>query len=215
VLDVGCGVGITAALLVRQYGCRVVGLDVQPALVARAVDRARQEGVAPRTAFQVGDAQALPCADNTFDAALAESVIAFVPDPQRAVDEMVRVTRAGGCVAFTEAIWFRPPPPEMADFMARAAGLPGGVRSHDEWRTILERAGLQKTVAHAYPITTRSEARDQFRRLGLDNYLRILLRAPWVAGKPTYRELMRSALRQPVLNYFDYMGYGVYVGRKP
>lgn len=214
VLDVGCGVGVTPVILAREYGCRVVGVDYMPPLIDRAVARAQREGVAAQTTFSVGDAQSLPHADGVFDAALAESVITFVPDPQRAVGEMARVVRPGGHVAITEAIWIQPPPPNMVDFMTHAAGLPRGVRMHDQWRATFERAGLHHITAHQYAISGRSEARDQFRRLGCRGYLRTFLRSMRIFTKPEYRQLMGSALRQPVLSYFDYLGYGVYAGRK-
>lgn len=43
VLDVGCGVGATPAYLARQYGCRVVGVDISPAMIERARERAARE----------------------------------------------------------------------------------------------------------------------------------------------------------------------------
>lgn len=214
VLDVGCGVGITTVNLVRQYECRVLGVDYTPSIVSRAEARARGEHVEGQTAFQVGDAQCLPYANNVFDAVIAESVLSFVPDRQQAVDEMVRVTRPGGHVAFTEPIWIQPPAPEMARFMARAAGLPAGLLAHEDWQAIVGRAGLQETVARQYTISGRSEARNQFRQLGLGKYLCTFARSLGVIFKPEYRALMQDARRQPIGDYFAYMGYGIYAGLK-
>lgn len=45
------------------------------------------------------DAQALPFADDTYDAALMALVVAFLSDPAKAVAEMARVVRPGGWVA--------------------------------------------------------------------------------------------------------------------
>src|SRR5262249_19430446 len=49
--------------------------------------------------FHVGDAQSLPYADRTFDAATMALAISLIPDPLRAVTEMKRVVRPGGSVA--------------------------------------------------------------------------------------------------------------------
>jgi SAM-dependent methyltransferase len=49
--------------------------------------------------FQVGDAQALPVANGSFDAAVSGLVLNFIPDQAKAVCEMKRVTRPGGVVA--------------------------------------------------------------------------------------------------------------------
>ncbi len=73
VLDVGCGVGVTAVLLARQHGCRVVGVDIRPRMVERATERAAKTGL-----------QALPFDDETFVAVIGESVTAFPEDKLRA-----------------------------------------------------------------------------------------------------------------------------------
>jgi len=52
----------------------------------------------PRASFRVGDAQMLPAADHSFDAAVAGLVLNFIPDQAKAVGEMRRVTRRNGIV---------------------------------------------------------------------------------------------------------------------
>src|SRR4029434_5165545 len=58
---------------------------------------------AGRARFEVGDAQRLRFVDGRFDRTLSLLALNFVPDPERALDEMVRVTRCGGTVA--AAVW--------------------------------------------------------------------------------------------------------------
>ena len=53
----------------------------------------------PRVEFKEGDAQAIPESDGSFDIAVSGLLLNFVPDKDRAVQEMVRVTRPGGTVA--------------------------------------------------------------------------------------------------------------------
>src|SRR5205814_9555756 len=80
VLDVACGTG-NAALLAAEAGADVVGLDRAERLVA--VARAR----VPGATFVVGDAQALPFADDEFDVAVSVFGVIFAEDPDRAVGE--------------------------------------------------------------------------------------------------------------------------------
>jgi SAM-dependent methyltransferase len=54
-----------------------------------------------RLVFQVGDACALSFEDASFDHSLASLVLPFIPDVDRAVREMRRVTRSGGTIAAT------------------------------------------------------------------------------------------------------------------
>ena len=89
-LDVGCGTGDdTRALPVRS-----VGLDASAAMIGEA---ARRGG-----AFVRGDAHALPFADATFDGCRADRTLQHLADPERALAEMVRVTRPGGRVVVVD-----------------------------------------------------------------------------------------------------------------
>jgi SAM-dependent methyltransferase len=100
VLDVGAGTGsLTAAAASIARPGRIVGIDPSAAYVALAQARERGEHVR----FEVGDAQQLQFADAGFDRTLSLLVLNFIPDPVKALDEMVRVTRPGGTIA--AAVW--------------------------------------------------------------------------------------------------------------
>lgn len=95
-LDVGCGNGAFTEELIRRCAPKAVtGIDPSEGQLAYARER---DGAGMAT-FQVADAQALPFDDDSFDAAVMALVIAFVPEPQKAVREMARVVRPGGWVA--------------------------------------------------------------------------------------------------------------------
>ena len=98
-LDVGTGTGLVAAAAAATPGAavRVVGLDVSPAMLARARERVAPLGVALVT----GDAEALPCRDGSFDAAAGHFVLVFLDRPAAALAELRRVLRPGGRVALT------------------------------------------------------------------------------------------------------------------
>lgn len=95
VLDVGCGPGALTRLLVDRVGAAdVAAVDPSEAFVEAARSRL-PAGVDVRQA----SADALPFDDNTFDAAVAQLVVQFMPDPVAGLREMARVTRPGGLVA--------------------------------------------------------------------------------------------------------------------
>lgn len=93
-LDVGCGPGpLTAALAGRLGAPAVAAVDLSQPFVDAC--RARVPGADVRLA----DAEGLPFADATFQAALSQLVISFVGQPGRMAAEMARVVRPGGVVA--------------------------------------------------------------------------------------------------------------------
>jgi len=96
VLDVGCGLGhetIRIAGLIDNDG-RTAGIDGSELLIDEARRRAHRIGVS--VDFQVGDAHNLTFDDDSFDLCRAERVFLYLEDPAKALDEMARVTRAGG-----------------------------------------------------------------------------------------------------------------------
>lgn len=94
VLDVGCGPGaLTSELVARVGPSAVAAVDPSAQFVAAA--RERHPGV---EVFQAS-ADDLPFPALAFDAAIAQLVVHFMPDPIKGVAEMARVTRRGGLVA--------------------------------------------------------------------------------------------------------------------
>jgi ubiquinone/menaquinone biosynthesis C-methylase UbiE len=93
-LDVGCGPGALTRELVGRLGADgVAAVDPSEPFVAAA--RERNPGVRVERAT----ADALPFDDGSFDAAIAQLVVHFMPDPVAGLAEMRRVTRPGGSVA--------------------------------------------------------------------------------------------------------------------
>lgn len=98
-LDVGCGPGtITVDLARRVAPGRVLGIDPEADIVAKADELARQEG-AGNVTFAVGDAYALDLEDGSFDVVHAHQVLQHLTDPVAALREMRRVLRPEGLVA--------------------------------------------------------------------------------------------------------------------
>ncbi len=94
-LDVGCGNGaFTQTLIAQAAPATVAAIDPSPGQILYAKEQTPLDQVD----FSVGDAQALPFADAAFDATIMALVLSFVPDPQKAVCEMARVTQPGGYV---------------------------------------------------------------------------------------------------------------------
>ena len=215
VLDVGCGVGIAPVFLAKQFGCRVTGIDITPLMLQRARERALREGVSELVNFRVADMHALPFEDNAFASAIAESVITFSSDKVGVLNELARVVRPGGVVAFTEAIWARQPPPGQEQFMARAGGMPEGILNNEAWRHILEASVLGDVVAEPQAITAREESKSQAGRIPAADYLRAIPRSFKVLGKSEYRDVFRTAFKSMPNDYYHYVGYGVYGGMVP
>ena len=95
-VEVGCGNGAFTEELIARCAPRAVdAIDPSEGQLAFA----RTRPAAKLAKFHLGDAQALPFADASFDAAAMALVITFIADPAKAAAEMARVVRPGGLVA--------------------------------------------------------------------------------------------------------------------
>ena len=95
VLDVACGPGfLTLSFAARA--AHATGCDATDAFLALARDEAERRGLAGVVAFESGDAEALPYADETFDVVACRAAFHHFPHPARVLREMRRVARRGG-----------------------------------------------------------------------------------------------------------------------
>ncbi len=94
ILDVGIGTGIS--LTDYSPGSRVTGVDFCEPMLRKAHERVAEHKLAHVEALAVMDAQHLGFPDAFFDVVVAQYVITTVPDPEAALDEIARVTKAGG-----------------------------------------------------------------------------------------------------------------------
>jgi len=99
-LDAGCGYGYS----LRAFGpwCMpggtLFGCDRDDALLRTARTLAAEEGLGATARFITGDITCLPFDSNRMDLTIAQIVLCHLAEPEKALDEMIRVTRPGGCV---------------------------------------------------------------------------------------------------------------------
>lgn len=146
-LDVGCGAGLLS-LLATLRGAEVSALDASAPLLEIARERV------PTADFRQGDLEALPFADDSFDAVTAVNSVFYASDMEAAVRELGRVVRPGGRVVVTA--WG---PPEKCEFLravlssvgalmpppppGRTPAHPGALSEPGALVGALERAGLR------------------------------------------------------------------------
>jgi SAM-dependent methyltransferase len=95
-LDVGCGTGILAGLILEHCApAAVFGVDSQRS----QIEHTRRQSFAPRVTLRVAQAEALPFSDEAFDVVASALALNFIADRARAVAEMRRVARRNATVA--------------------------------------------------------------------------------------------------------------------
>ncbi len=97
VVDVGSGAGIDSLIAARMVtpGGQVIGVDMTPAMIAKARRAAREAGVG-NVKFCLGYAESLPVETGWADAVISNGVLNLVPDKLAALQEMQRALKPGG-----------------------------------------------------------------------------------------------------------------------
>jgi demethylmenaquinone methyltransferase/2-methoxy-6-polyprenyl-1,4-benzoquinol methylase len=102
VLDVATGTAAVAIELVRRRGCRVVGLDQSPEMLAAGRERVEAAGLGDRIRLVEGSADRLPFPNGSFDAVTFTYLLRYVEEPATTLRELARVVRPGGTLAALE-----------------------------------------------------------------------------------------------------------------
>lgn len=192
VLEVACNMGTTMIALAEAHGCRITGLDMNPAALAKARANIAKNGMEDVIDVIEGNAMALPFPDETFDVVINEAMLTMLPreNKKKAIAEYFRVLKPGGTL-LTHDVALRvsneeqagelragisrainvnvdPLPQEMWERLFHDAGFATEVQTGD--MTLLDPAGLVRDEGFdgAMKIIRnglRTENIDRFRRM--------------------------------------------------
>jgi phosphoethanolamine N-methyltransferase len=195
-LDVGCGLGAIDAILVREYGAAsVVGIDVDPALLAGMQARIEGAGLTDRIRGVRVTAGPLPFADGAFDVVFSKDSLVQIPDKPAIFAEVMRVLRPGG--RFIASDWLRGGGTEysaqMMEFFRlegiaynmaslaesaqtlRAAGfVEVQIRDRHGWYLDLARRELEAMEGHLNPLIVRRIGADRARHF-IENWRQLMV----------------------------------------
>ena len=153
-LDAGCGSGYALAMAAAR-GATVSGLDASAGLLEVARERV------PDADLHEGDLEALPFADDSFDAVTAFNSVQFAAQPVAAVRELGRVARSGASVAILT--WGAPERCETRVIVAAIGGLlpppppgaggPFALSEPDKLEELAQAAGLTPERSDEVPTT--------------------------------------------------------------
>ena len=144
VLDIGCGLGAIDELLLGQHGASsVVGIDIDPALLAGMRARIERAGLADRIRGIEVKPGPLPFAEARFDVVFSKDSLVQIPDKPALFAEVLRVLRPGG--RFIASDWLRGGSgaysPEMMEYF-RLEGIAYNMATLAESAAALRTAGF-------------------------------------------------------------------------
>lgn len=107
VLDVGCGTGSDIREIIhRQYGVRIVGIDTSEAMLQKARILTTPDLLeSGAITYARQDINYLGFTNNSFDAVRADRVFQHLSTPQKAIHEIMQVTKPGGRIILADSCW--------------------------------------------------------------------------------------------------------------
>jgi arsenite methyltransferase len=143
VLDIGSGGGIDAFFAASRVGAtgRVIGIDMTPAMIERAL-RSAAETQRTNVEFRLGQAEAMPVEDGEVDVILSNCVVNLCEDKGRVFEEAYRVLRAGGRLAISDMVTDGPLPMSVRGDAEHWAGCVHGALPEGEYLDLVRAAGF-------------------------------------------------------------------------
>lgn len=144
VLDLGSGAGFDCFLASRRVGeiGLVIGVDMTPAMLAKARENARKGGYS-NVEFRLGEIEHLPLADQSVDLIISNCVINLSPDKPRVFREMYRVLKPGGRFMVSDVVLLGKLPDFILDSVAGLVGCFSGAVSRENYLEELAKAGFR------------------------------------------------------------------------
>jgi phosphoethanolamine N-methyltransferase len=115
VLDIGCALGGFDVLLAQKYGARVIGVDVEGALIADGRARITAAGLDNRVKLHLVEPGPLPFPDTRFDMVFGKDSWIHIEDKRAFFAEVYRVLKPGGVLAAGD--WLRSARPYNDDML--------------------------------------------------------------------------------------------------
>jgi ubiquinone/menaquinone biosynthesis C-methylase UbiE len=141
ICEVGCGPGHLALSFAGETG-RIVGVDAAPNMLRQFERLAGEQGVKVQTVLAY--AEAVPLPSDSFDAVVSRLAPHHFPDAAKAVREMTRLAKPGGCVAVIDLEGNENPAFDELNHEIEVLHDPSHVRSYTaaRWREFFEANGL-------------------------------------------------------------------------
>jgi phosphatidylethanolamine/phosphatidyl-N-methylethanolamine N-methyltransferase len=102
ILEVGVGTGLSLTDYAKSN--QIVGIDISQPMLDKARTRVETKRLKHVEMLSVMDAEQLTFPDASFDVVVAQYVVTAIPNPEKALDEFVRVVRPGGEIVLTTRI---------------------------------------------------------------------------------------------------------------
>ena len=202
VLDIACGRGGPALVLAREFGCRIVGVDISPVFAGVARERVAAAGLEHLVDIREGNGAEFALEPEAWDAAVCLGASFVWGHVTHAVAALTPAVRRGGHVAVGEPYWHRWPLPDGVDGY--------GYVPLAETVARFESTGLALVTI----IDASTDDWDTYETLQWRGVAEWIDENPAHPDAPALRSKHEHNKRQYLESLRDLLGWAIFVGRK-
>ena len=219
VLEIGCATGFTCCMIASEYDCHVTGIDLSEINIEKAKERAERLGL-QNVEFQVADAMFLPFEENSFDIVFGVAITALLPDKEQALSEYMRVVRPGGMIGTLDLFLKNDASDEAVKqfngFIQEFLGSCVQIRTIGEWKQFYNSLNLEEVVIEENyeSVLEHRHDRSGFVKATFKLLYHMTINKT-VRNKMLRLMQVRKAAISQNSDYFENVGYLIFIGRKP
>lgn len=151
VLEVACNMGTTAIQLAKEYGCHVIGIDLDEEALEKARANIKEQNVEELVQVQRANATKLPFADNSFDIVLNEAMLTMLPQEakQKAIQEYLRVLKPNGFLLTHDVMLKSEQADELLEELRDAIHLTVFPLTKENWKSLFHHCGFRNVDVYS------------------------------------------------------------------
>jgi arsenite methyltransferase len=144
VLDLGSGAGFDCFLAADKVGSegKVIGVDMTPEMIEKAVENARNGGY-KNVEFRLGEIESLPVEDISIDLIISNCVVNLSPDKDKVFKEAYRVLKPGGRIMVSDIVLTEDLPDFIKNDMTAYVSCISGAIIKDAYLESIKKAGFK------------------------------------------------------------------------
>ena len=144
ILDLGSGAGFDCFLAADKVGPegKVIGVDMTPQMIEKAVDNARKGGY-KNIEFRLGEIEDLPVEDSSIDLIISNCVVNLSPDKDKVFKEAYRVLKPGGRIMVSDVVLTQELPGYIKNNTSAYVSCISGAIIKESYLKIIEKTGFK------------------------------------------------------------------------
>ena len=144
ILDLGSGAGFDCFLAADKVGPegKVIGVDMTPQMIEKAVENARKDGY-KNVEFRLGEIENLPVEDSSIDLIISNCVVNLSPDKEKVFKEAYRVLKPGGRIMVSDIVLTKELPDYIKNNTLAYVGCVSGAILKESYLKTIEKAGFK------------------------------------------------------------------------